>query len=160
MSNVQEYVIERRKNEHHIVIPVSVLDAWGAKYGPDDLLKMIFDIERAVRAIDESRSRNNLTRDEIPRELYNHICNKNFLQNDIGRFVQAAMLVGDDIDPIRYFKGSDASWDEESRVKMIGVSLNGEKDRHGRDLMLLQVLYGGLPLNMVKNATEVLQILY
>lgn len=80
--------------------------------------------------------------------------------DDIEKFVQAAMLVGHEIDPIKYFKGSNAFWDGESRVKVINVASNGENDCYGHGLVLLQVSYKRLCLNVVKSTIEVHQILY
>lgn len=93
-------------------------------------------------------------------ELHNHIHNKDCFHGDIGKFVQASMLVGYKIDPKSYFKGSRALWDGESPVKLMNIAFNGEKDSHGHDLVLLQVSYKRLSLDMVKNLSQVLRILY
>jgi hypothetical protein len=153
-------VIKRHKNEPQICIPKSLVNAWEAIYGTDDLATTIFEIEHAVHAIDESRSRNNLARNDIPKEFRNHIHNKNFFQNDLGRFVQAAILVGHEINPIKYFKGSGTCWDGESPVKVISVLLIKGEDCHGHNLILLEVSYLRLCLKLVKNAIELLRILY
>lgn len=61
-----------------MIIPVSLANTWREIYGAIDLFTMINEIECAVKAIDESRSEEYFTRDEILYELDNHIHNKNF----------------------------------------------------------------------------------
>lgn len=119
-----------------------------------------FEIQCTVRAIDEINSKNNLTPDEISRELHNHIQIRHFFQSDIGKFVQVAMLVGHGINPLKFFEGSEASWDWETPVKVLKVVFNGEKDFQDHNLVEVQVLYGKMALTIVKNATEVLRLFY
>ena len=135
-------------------------DVWRAIYGEFENFTTIYEIECAAKAIDKSRSKEDLTRDEILRELHNHIHNKNFFQNDIGNFFQAAMLVGHEIDSIKYFKGSNAVWDGTPQVKLMTVATNGDKDCYEHDLVLLQDSYERLCLGMLKGAVELHKILY
>lgn len=152
--------IEREGND--IVIPIDVVKDWEMAYGRKDIAKTLPIIQGTVEAIDNLLSTHSLRQSDIPRQFSVRIRNQNFFCTDLGRFVQAAILNGHNIDPEKFFKDSGADWDKgkEFIVKVTQTSFVDLKDSYNNRLVYMGVSGPGFSLSVAKNTTELLKLLY
>lgn len=155
-------MIVERRNNYHIIIPISMVADWEKKYGREDIVKTFPRIQRAVEAIDELLSTNSLQQNVIPGQLALRIQNPNFSRTDFGRFVQAAILAGYQIDAEKFFHGSGASWDKSKKfgVKVKKVSVLSERDSDNNWLVCIEISYRKDSFSVVKTMSDLLKLLY
>lgn len=172
-------VIRRGHGEPQIFIPLFVIAAWDKAYGRNNLIATLPEVCKAIDAIDNFRQRKPLALNdmelapnvmelvlkeielrlgETARQFHNHISNKVFFESDFGRFVQAAVLNGHDISPIKYFKGVNVPWARKYPVRVTGVEVREEF--HGRPLVWMRVSHWRMELDLIKSTDELLELLY
>ena len=111
-------------------------------------------------SINHRLSEKSLQQSAIPQELCYQISNKEFLRTDLGKFVQIAVLIGREVNPIRFFEGSGARWDGESAVMVKNVDIEDSEDCDGHPFTRLVVSYRGSTLNVVKRIVDLVQLVY
>lgn len=155
-------MIIERQNQYTITVPIGVVAAWENTYGREDIVNTFPSIQSAVEAIDKLLSTRSLKQSEIPTQLAEQIQNPNFFRTDFGRFVQAAVLVGYQIDPEKFFKGSNVFCDQQKQfgVSVIEVSVLDKAESHKNWSVCMEGCYRGEYFSLVKSTTELLKLLY
>ena len=154
-------VLIKCRNTKYITIPIDVVKDWENAFGKSDIVETLPIIQEAVQAIDSLLSANTLKQSDIPRQFSFRIRNQNFFRTDLGRFVQAAILVGYVIDTEKFFENSGAYWDKERAfpVEVKQARFDGKDSRNNR-LVYMKVAGPGFSLSVAKRTTELLDLLY
>jgi hypothetical protein len=136
------------------------MDDWVNAYGKQDLFTTVPQIINAIKAI-ETCQRVGPSKSKKITEIFHHcidIGNSKFFATELGKYVQIAVLVGHEIDPEKYLKGSQAIWDGKSPIKLMDIAL--KEDPQGHHMIQAAVHYWGFNAGVVKNIAEMYELLY
>jgi hypothetical protein len=129
-------------------------------YGKQDLFTTVRQIVKAIKAI-ETCQRVGPSKSNKITEIF-HRCidigNSKFFATELGKYVQIAILVGHEIDPEKYLKGSGAIWDGKSPMKLMDIAL--KEDPQGHHMIQATVYYWRFNASVVKTIAEMYELLY
>lgn len=150
----------KRHKEPDIFIPKSLVDDWVNSYGQKDLCTTVPQIANAIKAMETCRTAGLSESNDIMEIFHHYVRNNKFFATDLGKYIQIAVLVGHEVNPKKYFKGSDAIWDSKSPMTLVDIALIRNEDSHGNHMIRTKVSYQAFDAGVVKDVVELQCLFY
>jgi len=137
-----------------------ITNDWESAYGKPDLIATLPQIDSAINAIESLRLEGHHGLHQISEMLRYHVREGKFFASALGGYIQCAVLVGHEINPKKFFEGSDARWDGKSPMILIDINCAEHGSRDGHPIVEVKVVYRGDHITVAKDVTELLKLLY